>query len=317
MAIQMETKKMLVVFAVFALTVAIMGCVSQSNSPAGGSGTTPAGGTTGGTTGAQGGAAKQTLSACGSVKTDAVLSSDISAAGTCFTIDADNIVLDCAGHSITGKGGLQNSGILLQGRKGVTVKNCEVIGFGDGIYLTSTKDSTISGNTALKNEYQGIFVGDSQGNTLTGNNLSHNKYGIMLHVFASNNTISGNTAFNNTNWGIGLDSSSDNNTVKGNTITKNTQGMSMGDAHGNAITGNTISQNSQGIYIDYATGNTITGNTIVENFVPGVEASGYGITLSRVSGSTITKNRYCQNGNGNVILGAEGTDNVVSENGCD
>jgi hypothetical protein len=48
-----------------------------------------------------------------------------------IVIDASGITLDCAGHRVIGSGG--PTGILLDGRTNVTVKNCQVSGFFDGI----------------------------------------------------------------------------------------------------------------------------------------------------------------------------------------
>ena len=47
-----------------------------------------------------------------------------------IVIDADDITLDCAGFSIIGSG--SGDGILLQGRTGVSVENCNVAGFTNG-----------------------------------------------------------------------------------------------------------------------------------------------------------------------------------------
>ena len=43
-----------------------------------------------------------------------------------IVIEADNVTLDCVGHTITGPG---DNGIFFQFRTGVTVKNCRVTGF--------------------------------------------------------------------------------------------------------------------------------------------------------------------------------------------
>ncbi len=55
-------------------------------------------------------------------------------------IAADNVTLDCAEHLVTGSG----IGILLQDRQGVTVKNCRVAHFTNGIVLVRSKGNFIS-----------------------------------------------------------------------------------------------------------------------------------------------------------------------------
>src|SRR6266699_2019097 len=46
---------------------------------------------------------------------------------------ADNLTVDCQNHSVSGSG--QAVGILLDGRTGVTIKNCQVSGFTRGVLV--------------------------------------------------------------------------------------------------------------------------------------------------------------------------------------
>ena len=59
-------------------------------------------------------------------------------------ITNNNIQLNCAGHSLIGTPDLQ--GIKLQGRTGVTIKNCNIIGFLNGIDLHNSNDNQIKNN---------------------------------------------------------------------------------------------------------------------------------------------------------------------------
>lgn len=74
------------------------------------------------------------ISECGPITEDSHLVGDLISVGTCLTIEKDNIVLDCMGHSITGDG--TGFGIELDGRMGVTVVNCVVGNFEDGIFCS-------------------------------------------------------------------------------------------------------------------------------------------------------------------------------------
>ena len=49
-----------------------------------------------------------------------------------IVIGGDNISLDCRGHTVSGAGGM---GISLEGRQGVTIRNCTVTGFDVGFGL--------------------------------------------------------------------------------------------------------------------------------------------------------------------------------------
>jgi len=86
------------------------------------------------------------VTGCGALSTPGetyVLQNDISTSGTCITIDADNIILDGAGYSITGSG--SGSGVYLNGRSGVTVKRLT-----RSTVLISVSTSTLPAATTSK-----------------------------------------------------------------------------------------------------------------------------------------------------------------------
>jgi parallel beta-helix repeat protein len=72
------------------------------------------------------------------------LLNDVSADGTCFTITADNVIVDGQRHSIIGNG--TGYGIELVNRTDVTLKNCVVLNFSYGIYLISSSNNLIYNN---------------------------------------------------------------------------------------------------------------------------------------------------------------------------
>ncbi len=63
-------------------------------------------------------------------------------------IGADNIVLDCAGHTIKGTGVVESNGVRVSDRSGVTVKNCNVVNFFDGFRLNFSDANILADNTA-------------------------------------------------------------------------------------------------------------------------------------------------------------------------
>jgi parallel beta-helix repeat protein len=95
-----------------------------------------------------------------------------------IVIAADNVTLDCAGHSVTGGG--TGTGILLDGRSRVTVKNCQVTAFEDGIRIEATAGrssrNTLAANTVSNNATNGVLVMDSSGDLLTRNIARDNDY---------------------------------------------------------------------------------------------------------------------------------------------
>ena len=170
----------------------------------------------------------QTISAPGTY----VLTSDVSSTSYCFIIGASNIVLDCAGHTITGRNlssvGIYNSA----GHDNVTVKNCIIKSFNHGIFLgNSANYNTITNSTATSNN-NGIIVQSSSFNSLSSNTVNNNnKIGIDLQFSSSNNTLTSNTVNSNRNAGIELTSSSNNQLY--NNFLNNSQNVSSFDGSSN------------------------------------------------------------------------------------
>jgi len=73
-----------------------------------------------------------------------------------LAIKADTVTLDCAGHEVIGVGNA-NIGILLEGRTGVTVKNCRVRNFRIGFHLSLSSGNILEGNAAIDNNEIGFF----------------------------------------------------------------------------------------------------------------------------------------------------------------
>ena len=139
------------------------------------------------------------------------LSFGMASRGTCFTIGADNITIDCNGYSITGDGsgyGVNNSA----GYDRVTVRNCVITRFSNGIdFENSANYGTIENDTIYSNGNYGVYLGSSSNtNTIANDNISSNgNYGIYFSS-SSGNIIANGTIKSNGNYGIRLDSSSGN-----------------------------------------------------------------------------------------------------------
>ncbi len=99
------------------------------------------------------------LKNCGTLNRSAtyVLEEDILAGDSCFTLAADNIVLDGNGHMITGNKQTGGFGIYLEKTKGVIVKNITVANFETGIYTVQASNSLIE-DTILTSNFEGIML---------------------------------------------------------------------------------------------------------------------------------------------------------------
>jgi parallel beta-helix repeat protein len=97
-------------------------------------------------------------------------------------VDRNNIVIDGAGYILQGNGSgvgiLGITGISLDYRSNVTIKNIQIKNFYFGIWLRDSSNNIISGNN-ITNNY-GITIYDSSGNTFFHNNLINNQNQIYL-----------------------------------------------------------------------------------------------------------------------------------------
>ena len=87
--------------------------------------------------------------------------------------------------------------IFLNSCNGCSI-NDNIIQKGDsGLYLVSSNDNTISGNTIKDNDNYGVILTNSDGNTVNGNTIQGNNNGIYLTTYSSSNTIYDNTISDN------------------------------------------------------------------------------------------------------------------------
>lgn len=86
-----------------------------------------------------------------------------------IVINTSNVVLDCAGSILRGNSGESNIGIKIEDAQNVTVKNCNILTFSQGLYLTNVQYSSIIDNSILKNRI-GIRMLDAFENVIAQNN---------------------------------------------------------------------------------------------------------------------------------------------------
>ncbi|TKJ44674.1 hypothetical protein CEE34_10885, partial [Candidatus Aerophobetes bacterium Ae_b3a] len=173
-------------------------------------------------------------------------------------IYADNFTLDGDGYTVTGDG--WGTGVYLDERTDVTIKNLTVENFNTGIDLWNSTGNKLVDNTASNNSHTGICLVVSSYNILKGNTASYNiVYGIYL-ASSDNNTLQDNTVSENWMYGIVLDSST-TNTLTGNTASESgVYGIYLDFSTTNKLIGNTVSKNSFGISLESSAGNTIYNN---------------------------------------------------------
>jgi len=224
------------------------------------------------------------------IESDYTLDSDLTFSGDGFIINADGITLDLNKYKIIGSN--VGTGVVLNGRTGVTIKNGNIENFKFGINLNASSGNSIAGMTAIGNQIVGFGLFDSSdSNSLAGNTASDNSDGIS--VYSSNdNNIAGNTASDNSGSGILLLATSDTN-VAGNTVTGNElHGISLIETKSSNLAGNTATNNDfDGIsLIESSNENNLAGNTVTNNKQNGINV--YESDDNGVFGNTARNNKY-------------------------
>lgn len=186
------------------------------------------------------------------------LTQNVSSVGTCFTISANNITLECRGNYVTygNTAGTMGNGLYLNAYSNLTVNNCTFQqGAGNinkiAIYIQNGTNNTIQNsnitstsgnavsivwNTSYNNlvnnsiivSYQrtAIYLNNSQNNTFSFDNITNGNaggaYGVYLYNDSVNNTVYADT-INSTNDSAvrieGVTSGSNYNNVSNNTLT--------------------------------------------------------------------------------------------------
>ncbi|MEI5908519.1 NosD domain-containing protein [Bacillus spongiae] len=234
------------------------------------------------------------------------------------TIDKDHIKLIGIGKEkpVLDGAGVATSGITLNDRTGVLVKNFIVQEFFDqGIHLSNSATSNrIVGNMIKDNVNRGIRLNDSvTGNVIKGNSLILNGFRGVDIDNSTSNIFHGNT-LNNNGTGIGLENNSDNNMLKANTVNDNeNRGIILVNSTSNRISANILNNSNlnEGILLINSSGNLIKGNTVNEN---GDENTEVGIDLFNSDDNTITGNKVRDNAGDGIFLDANSTGNDVHFN---
>ncbi|MEM2916660.1 MAG: right-handed parallel beta-helix repeat-containing protein, partial [Candidatus Woesearchaeota archaeon] len=258
------------------------------------------------------------------------LTNSITSTGTCITVGADNVVIDCANNIITyGTGGASNAhGIASMNRIGLVIENCTIKdthssgNYGYAINLTNTTYSRIMYNNLIANgsSYtRALYLyKNASFNTIANNNITAisttfgtYNYAVYLYLDAHNNIIENNSIFVYGNAGYNtalyLQDRIENNTISNNTISGTGTGNAYnkgivleGPAKNNSISYNNITTNAppysanHGVTISTGvTGTVIAGNTISTNG----SANAYGVYLSSyVQNCTVANNTIVTKG---------------------
>ena len=146
-------------------------------------------------------------SGCGTLTSNLTLTGNVASNGTCFTIGANNVTLDCAGYSIVGDiTNVSANGVYSEYNYSV-IENCVIKDFGEaGIKLGEftlpirSYYNNVSYNN-LSYNYIGLFA-LSYYDTVSFNDLSYNNYSGATEMGSYYSNISYNNASYNNVTGI-------------------------------------------------------------------------------------------------------------------
>jgi hypothetical protein len=191
-----------------------------------------------------------------------VLDGDVENASNCFRLAADDIEIDCKGHSITYGTSEQGQGVVGFNQNNLTVRNCfiqdlnELHSSGVGVNFTTVSNSFILNNSIVTNgtskNYGIALFSNVYNNTIAGNyvdsngNEDHN-YGIILVFNGTGNIVSNNsvaTKGRDWNYGVAMFDSLNGNLVESNTIHSNGRTENFGIYLFEHVLHNIISSNS-------------------------------------------------------------------------
>ena len=239
----------------------------------------------------------------------------------------NNLVFDCAHAIIDGSGfPYVNDGIKINGA-GVTLKNCNVQNYDEGIKVTSSSNTILDNVQAMFNRV-GITLSQSGNSKILSSTSNENRdYGISL-TSSQNSVLDGVTTRSNINPNTNFNSAgikisgSNNVTVTNSLTTLNSfRGIEMLSSNG-LLSNNVISYNGEnGIHLA-GISNMIRENTLQANTVRGI------LFITGANGNTIIQNNFLNNPQQAVDLGSSNvfdlnnkgnywTDFDTSGEGCD
>ena len=188
--------------------------------------------------------------ACGTLSTPnsvCTLTQDLTTNGTCFKVMAQNITIDCAGHSITGANMTGAYGVF-SNQVGTSVKNCnmknfyqDAVNFNGATYgkitnttvstvlyaisLESSSHNTISNVVATASEYYAFALSQSSNNIITDSKGTAPSFVVMLDSNSNGNTFLRNSFTGSNGWIL-------SGTFSGNTFNDSSVGNAYYFANG-------------------------------------------------------------------------------------
>ncbi len=250
------------------------------------------------------------------------LQNDVNSSGTCFTIGANNVTLDCNGYTINYSQSATGYGVTSNSYNNITIKSCNIVHGGSstvnnhGIWIRTVNDSLIDNviiTTGGTDNNYGVYLYVSNFNIINNTRISttgsaHNNFGIYMYTSSFNNITNTNITTNgtSTNHGLWMREYSNSNIFNNIRISTNgsvnsNHGLYIQDSLSNSVVNSNVSTdgagtNNIGIYLRDSNDSSISSN-FVEADASGSENPGFyfsGVCFN----NTILNNTITTNGTG-------------------
>ena len=193
------------------------------------------------------------------------LTEDIISDGDGIVIEKNNAVIEGARHIVQASG-FWGTGIEVNKRSNVTIKNIRINGFDYGIHLSESYYINIVQSDITKGASANVFCYGSSCCTFSENNISESSWFGIIMYYSFSSGIFNNRIIDNARSGVELFLFSANNSVMQNRIENNWAGVCLNaSAANNAVRENDIITNNAGIRLYDSSYNFILCNSFINN----------------------------------------------------
>ena len=194
----------------------------------------------------------------------------------CITVDADDITIDCSGHSITGDHTPGTLAIVAQSVENLKIVNCTISNYTYGVVLNSTSHSSME-NISIENTEHGFHIeGGSSYNAFTNNNV-HDQVRCAFTLYNSTHNLFEHNVVTNASSAMYMYPGSDYNTILSNDLYENSDsGIYLNGSSYNLIENNVIYSSKYAYNIHYGS----DYNNLTNNLAYNTSDAGFEITYS-------------------------------------
>ncbi len=209
---------------------------------------------------------------CGSITHSGnfTLRQNIIAQGSCFKIQASNVIFNCNYHTMAGVS--TGNAFALSNVANVSIVNCNMVNFGTGVNVTNTKQLVL-GSVTIRNVSQGVILANVSGSVLSNVNVYISAVSGFSFTKLSSSTIANDSATNgsSTSSGFVFANSTRDQIVFDQANSNPIYGFKFMNSFNNSIHNNTALNNVAQDYVCAGSSVGLYSNPIATN---------YGITKS-------------------------------------